>query len=217
MKYVNGIKDYRNNQGFWVRSETADGVKYLTNAGQLWNNVEARCNPLSAECARYPSYIGTQNHFKDFQQFAEWCQGSKGYQELDSSGNKYHLDKDLLFVIGESAERSYSVNSIFMPPRINQMLKFDVGDSDLPIGVADYDGYRYRMQYRDIHGKKTHGGIFDTQLEAHEAWLIEQVDIFSILATQQWQGGYSELGSRLGHLASVMRNHYDRSKEFKVD
>lgn len=218
MKYESGYKDYKSNQGFWVRSERVDGVKRLTNAGQLWNNIEARCNPLSAECTRYPSYIGTENHFEDFQHFAEWCQSQQGYQKLDESGNKYHLDKDLPFLIGESEVRAYSEHSLFIPPKFNQILKFNVGDSELPIGVTEYGDFEYRMQFRDLKtGRKVHGGIFALKEEAHEAWLTEQAHMLVEMATVAWQiENHQQLGAKLMELRIRMLNCLETNKEFKI-
>lgn len=145
----------------------------------LWNNIVARTNPESAECKRYPKYIGTQNLFESFDSFEQWCRGSEGFGLLDSDGNAYALDKDLAILSGDVEDKGYGQHCVFIPAKLNSVVKIVYGSGSQLPGITPYRGNRYRMQYRDIQGNKHHGGIYQTEQEAHKAWKRIQVEVFN--------------------------------------
>lgn len=145
----------------------------------LWNNIKARCNPDSAECKRFPKYLGTENWFNSFGEFSFWCVMSEGFGLLDDKGNSYALDKDLAILAGDATRKAYGEHCLFLPAKLNAVVKVAYGSKKQLSGVTPYRGGRYRMQYRDIDGNKHHGGIYETEQEAHKAWKKMQSEVFN--------------------------------------
>lgn len=145
----------------------------------LWNNINARSNPDSAECKRFPKYLGTENWFDSFEEFSSWCNMSEGFGLLDDKGNSYALDKDLAILAGDTDCKAYGEHCVFLPAKLNSVVKLVYGNKKQLPGVTPYIGDRYRMQYRDIDGNKHHGGIYETEQDAHKSWKKMQSVVFN--------------------------------------
>lgn len=145
----------------------------------LWGNINSRSNPDSAECRRFPKYIGTENLFESLEDFTEWCRSQEGFGLLDDAGNSYALDKDLAILAGDIESKAYGEHCVFLPSKLNAVVKVVYGNKDQLPGVTPYKTGRYRMQYRDILGIKHHGGIYETEQDAHRAWNSIQSVIFN--------------------------------------
>lgn len=176
----------------------------------LWNNINSRSNPDSAECKRYPKYIGTELWFKSFEEFSWWCHESEGFGLLDSSGNSYHLDKDLAILAGDIDHKAYGNHCVFLPTKLNSVVRLVHGDKKQLPGTTPYKGGRYRMQYTDIEGTKHHGGLFETEGDAHNAWQEVQSQVFN---------DASSLSLHLGLIkaARMFKQAANRFKELKID
>lgn len=174
----------------------------------LWGNINARTNPESAESKRFPKYVGTCNLFKSFEEFSWWCYVSEGFGLLDSNGNSYHLDKDLATLSGDIEFKAYGPHCVFLPTKLNSVVRTSYSKSSHMPGTTSYKDGRFRMQYTSIDGVKHHGGIFNTELEAHKAWNGIQSEVFN---------DASEYALRLGLIkaARMFKQAATRFKEFK--
>lgn len=134
--------------GRWVRTYRLDGIKYHTRASCLWGNIHTRTST-------HPRYRGVENHFQDFNSFAEWCQTQYGYGFVDDNGELWHFDKDLLGF-------HYSPETcVFMPKAVNNLIK-DLGD-----GVR-FKGAGYYARDASF-GVETHLGVFPSYEAARKA------------------------------------------------
>jgi hypothetical protein len=168
-KYINNAPDKKDGTGKWLRSYTEElYTKSLTRSGQLWVNMETRCGEKYQ--TTYPSYVGVENGFSGYQDFAEWCQVQDGY--LNKDGKRFwQLDKDLLV----PGNRVYSKETcMFVPNDVNTLFN-DSQDNGLKLGVGvySYDSSRFVATCRSV-GNKGYLGIFETEDAAHEAWRVEK-------------------------------------------
>ena len=124
---ANNAKDMKYVDGSWVKSFYVHPVQYRTSAYNLWMAVNRRCRGGKDN----PTYVGVENRFKDFQEFAEWCNSQPDYGRLDDKGNRWQLDKDLF-------GGYYSPETcVFIPAALNTLLKAAPAKlGDLPVGVT---------------------------------------------------------------------------------
>lgn len=121
--------------GKWVQKFSPEPcVTYSTRAGVLWTNFTQRCKEGGSLQKAVPAYKGSVNGFKDFQEFAEWCQGQIGYNNKDSRGHYWQLDKDILV----KNNKVYSPDTcVFIPKSLNCLLERRANDrGEYPIGVV---------------------------------------------------------------------------------
>ena len=87
---VPGVKrvffDFRDESGLFVPSFRENNVCYRSFARNRFTKLLERCNPNSRD------YRGSENHFSDFQEFAEWMVERKFYGLPE-----YSVDKDLFY------------------------------------------------------------------------------------------------------------------------
>ena len=109
---------------------------------------------------RYPSYASCRvcEEWKLFSQFRKWF--NEHYEE------GYDLDKDLF----SGDELIYSPQTcVFLPPEINKLIHRGNYSGKLKLGVAkERDKYRASI---NADGVKLHLGLFDSEDEAHEAYV----------------------------------------------
>lgn len=130
-------------------------------AYSTWQGMLQRCYDVKLH-KRYPTYIGCSvcDEWLFFQNFAEWFeQNYKEGLQLDKDlrihGNKIYSPDTCCFV-------SNKINNLF---HVNQTKN----KSGLLTGVTLQDG-RYRAQCNIGTGRR-HIGYFDTEKEAHKAYL----------------------------------------------
>ncbi|MNQ16308.1 hypothetical protein D3C85_293050 [compost metagenome] len=121
VRSVYNVPDMKGQDGQWISTYTVttetEYVQYWTRSFKLWVKVNGRCSDGYILKDR-PSYIKSENKFKDFQQFAGWCQEQEGYSNKDPNGKFWSLDKDLI-VEGNTA---YSPETcLFVPNDVNQL------------------------------------------------------------------------------------------------
>lgn len=169
-KQRSNVTDVKNADGFWVTSyrTVEEGLKYQnqTRAGVLWGGILNRTNDESKFCQRNTHYKGSTNLFKDFQEFAEWCQIQHGYLFKEDDGKFWCLDKDLL----DYKSKSYGPeNCLFIPRKINCFFRFN-NDRELPPGVSLYmGGPKYLASCSDGTRSRNLGYFYDP-MEAHLKW-----------------------------------------------
>lgn len=182
-KYVKRIivDDFKDSDGTWVKSYSKDGEYFTTRSYILWKSINCRCTDNSYAQSKNKNYLGSVNNFESFQLFTEWCNKQHGYNFKDSSGRYWQIDKDLK----SPGTREYSPETcLFVPNYINSLLMVkETKENALLLGVKIYDGNRFSAQiYTNL--KKKHLGVFETELEAHQAWQQEKLRyIKSIIST----------------------------------
>ena len=152
------------------------GTKYpskingvLTKEYDLWKSMLRRCYSDKYQKKR-PTYIGCEvsDNFKSYEYFYEWCHSQIGFSN-DGNGNPFHLDKDLLV----KGNKVYSEDScIFLPAEINTVLvKCTASRGDHLIGVSwNKTNKAFRAMVSKNKGKSEHLGLFNTELEAFNAY-----------------------------------------------
>ena len=174
---VSNVLDFKDGNGLWVRSyNPSTNIQHTTRAGSLWSGINMRCKVGGSCQARRPTYVGTTNGFKDFQEFAEWCQHQYGYVNKESNGKFWQLDKDLKI----QGNKVYSPETcIFVPNRINSLLtSCDSSRGSTPLGVCWHKGnMKFNSKCRDKINGRRDLGCFDSELEAHQAWQRYKIDL----------------------------------------
>ena len=104
------------------------------------------------------------DNFKSYEYFYEWCNKQIGF------GNEYwQLDKDLLV----KGNKVYSEDScVFLPKEINSLLtKSTASRGEYLIGVSWYKTNKaFISRVNKNKGKSEHLGLFNTELEAFNAY-----------------------------------------------
>lgn len=149
--------------GKWIRGKRVNKIWHNTWLGSKWSNLKSRCNKDYKLVKLNPCYEGCENHFTDFQDFAEWAVTQVGYAK------NTELDKDILF----KKNKIYSKSTcVFIPHKINTLLlRSDRGRGKWLIGVTKHnEESKFFLSSCKVNGKKTHIGLFKTELEAHIAY-----------------------------------------------
>ena len=134
---------------------------------ELWKSMLKRC--YSDTCKKkQPTYEGCEvsDNFKSYEYFYEWCQKQIGFNK-----EGWQLDKDLL----TKGNKVYSEDScIFIPREINQILvKSTASRGKYLIGVCwDKTKKAFKASVNKNKGKQAYLGLFNTELEAFNAYKI---------------------------------------------
>ena len=142
-----------------------------------WTEMLKRCYSPRYQEIR-PTYIGCSicGDWSVFSKFKSWM------EIQDWEGKE--LDKDILF----PGNKVYGpATCAFVDKRVNTFsTECDASRGKYMIGVSwDSVGNKFRARCRDGSGKQKHIGYFDTELEAHKAWLAFKLEQAKILAAEQ--------------------------------
>ena len=152
------------------------GTKYpskvngvITKEYGLWKRMLERCYSDYFK-KRNPTYIGcgVSDNFKSYEYFYEWCHKQIGFGN-DGNGNQFQLDKDLLI----KGNKVYSEDScVFIPSEINTLLiNCTASRGEYLIGVCWHNASKaFVSQISKNKGKREHLGVFNTELEAFNAY-----------------------------------------------
>ena len=169
------------------------GTKYLirvngilTKEYVLWRGMLQRCYYDTSK-KRNPTYEGCEvsDNFKSYEYFYEWCNNQIGF-----SNKKWHLDKDLLI----KGNKVYNENScVFIPNDINLLLtKREALRGEHLIGVYwDKTNKAFKAQVSKSKGKREHLGLFNTELEAFNAYKTAK-EIYIKELANKWEGKIDE-------------------------
>ena len=150
------------------------GAKYssrvsdvLTKEYVLWCDMLRRCYS-DAYKKRKPTYEGCEvsNNFKSYEYFYEWCNNQFGFNNED-----WQLDKDLLI----KGNKVYSeATCVFIPQEINKVLvKREASRGKYLIGVSwNKKASAFVARVNKNKGKREYLGLFNTELEAFNAYKI---------------------------------------------
>lgn len=160
-----GVPDFKDSDDRWVRTKmTTEGEFYVdrvTRAGALWGSIHRRIKVSE-------NYYGVTCDFRDFQEFASWCQTQVGYTELDDKGQVYEIDKDLLY----PEKRSYSASTCrFVPAEVNCIFNIsNKSRGELPLGVS-FHKQSGKFQASGRFGSKIkYLGLHQSISGAHAKW-----------------------------------------------
>ena len=142
---------------------TVDGVK--TKEYELWKDTLKRCYSDTYK-KKQPTYEGCEvsDKFKSYEYFYEWCNEQIGF-----NNEGWQLDKDLLI----KGNKVYSEDScVFVPKDINLLLtKRTASRGEHLIGVYwCKKGKAFKAQVSKNKGKQEHLGLFNTEIEAFNAY-----------------------------------------------
>jgi len=121
VRSVYNIEDFKTPSGLWGTTYTVttdiEYIQYWSRSFRLWVKINGRCSVGGYICNERPNYAGCLNLFKDFQEFACWCQTQEGYRNKDSNGKYWSIDKDII-----GSDGNYSPeNCCFIPNYVNQI------------------------------------------------------------------------------------------------
>ena len=142
-----------------------------------WESMLKRCYSTKYQ-ENYPTYEGCSvcedwlvfSNFKHWMENQDW-EGKELDKDLLIMGNKVYSPQVCVFV-------DQKINSFIIEPRASR--------GEYMIGVYWHkEKKRFRAQCRDGSGKNKHLGYFDTELEAHKAWLAFKLEQAKILAAEQ--------------------------------
>ncbi len=149
---------------------------------ELWQHMLQRCYSATLKKKR-PTYEGCEvsENFKSYEYFYEWCNKQVGFNNKD-----WQMDKDLLV----KGNKVYSEDTcIFIPSEINSLLtKSDKIRGKHPIGVYWCKTKNaFVAQVNKNKGKPDYLGLFDTELEAFNAYKTAKESFIKERANE-WKG-----------------------------
>ena len=180
--YGVGINDADYKVQEWITVEDGDGKKKRKLAWRCpfysrWTGMLERCYS-----ARFQEKCQT---YKGCSVYKDWLTFSKFKQWMETQDWECkHLDKDILF----HRNRVYSPETcVFVDGRVNSfVLECNASRGQWMIGVHwSKTNKRFIAGCRDASGKPKHLGYFDTELEAHQAWLKYKQELALQLAAEQ--------------------------------
>jgi len=144
---------------------------------QKWADMLKRCYSEKRK-EKYPTYkdCSVCQEWLTFSNFKEWM------EKQDWSGKA--LDKDILF----PGNKVYSAEKcVFISQKVNNFLTERQNDrGEWMIGVYWCKrGQKFQARCGDSKGKQQYLGVFDTELEAHKAWLDFKLKLAYQLAAEQ--------------------------------
>ena len=173
------------------------GTKYLSTVNgvrtkeyALWMDMLRRCysdtykkkNQTYTDCE-------VSNKFKSYEYIYECCNKQIGFN-VDGNGNQFQLDKDLLI----KANKVYSESTcVFLPKEINSVLtKCTASRGEHLIGVCWHNTNKaFVARVHKNKGKPKHLGLFNTEIEAFNAYKQAKENYIKELANK-WKGQIDE-------------------------
>ena len=165
-----------------IRYNTKVDGKHTTEYG-TWKNMLRRCYSEKGR-HKFQSYddCTVSENFKRYSYFYEWVNKQVGFNTVDDMGNIFQLDKDLL----SKGNKIYSETTcVFLPLEINIALAIkDSKHKKFHVGVR-----KNRNKYEVIcciNSKSTYLGVFNTEIEAFNAYKQAKENYLKQLA-EKWK------------------------------
>ena len=148
----------------------------------LWTSMLSRCYSDIFKKKR-PTYEGCEvsENFKSYEYFYEWCNKQVGFNNKD-----WQMDKDLLV----KGNKVYSENTcVFIPSEINSLLiNCTASRGEHLIGVYwSKTANAFVARVCKNKGKSEHLGLFNTELEAFNAYK-QAKEAFVKEQANKWKG-----------------------------
>lgn len=213
--------DIQDAHGRWIKSwSTPTGIagvyeQHRTLSSCRWNRINSRSNPNGREQRKNPTYIGTQNHFADFNEFVEWSRSEVGYnlkEETIKGIKNWAIDKDIL----SKGNKIYSPSTcLFVPTRVNTLIvSCGAARGEFPIGVYYISvKNRYTAECR-TDKKSKYLGCFTDPMEAHRAWQKAKIT-FGRTVADEYKNFHRKLYEGLNSWCDSIQNDYDNYRETK--
>ena len=139
----------------------------------LWKDMLKRCYSEKYN-NKYPTYknCSVEEYFLSFNNFYNFIRLLDGFGCVDSSGNLFQLDKDLLI----KGNKVYSRDTIcFIPREVNIFITDNKSKrGNYPIGVYFNKNRNTFSTSISINGKYNHIGVFDNPTDAFNAYKKEK-------------------------------------------
>lgn len=148
----------------------------------IWSAMIRRCYSDDS-LEKRPTYnnVNVCKEWHNFQNFAKWYKSQKKY------GGDYHIDKDLI----SSDSKSYSPESAcLIPSEINAVISIGYRHRVGSIGAYKTKKGRYQCFFGK-NGESFNVGTFDTEQEAHQAYVIAKEAYVKEVANK-WRGRIDE-------------------------
>lgn len=142
-----------------------------------WDSMLKRCY-YEKYREKHPTYVGCTvcEEWLTFSNFKKWME-KQNWQDK-------HLDKDILF----PGNKVYSPETcVFVDAKVNKFLtERGASRGEYMIGVNwDRKVNKFKALCGDGNGKQKHLGYFDSEIEAHHAWLAFKLEQAKVLANRQ--------------------------------
>ena len=180
--YGVGINDADYKTREYITVEGGDGKKKQKVVWRCpfysrWQSMLTRCYSHKLQ-EKHPTYIGCYvcDDWLTFSKFKQWMEK----QEWEGK----QLDKDILY----PQNKLYSPETcVFVDGRVNNFVtESNSSRGQWMIGVHWYKAKnKFQALCNDGSGKTKHLGYFDTELEAHQAWLKCKQEVALELAAEQ--------------------------------
>ena len=117
-----------------------------------------------------------------FQNFAAWCEGQTYYGEVDKSGSRYELDKDILV----KGNKIYSPDTCcFVPKELNLLLRNNLCKrGDLPVGVSYVKKRSLYLVTHKVRASTKFVGHFETAEDAFLAYKTSKECLIKRIANE---------------------------------
>lgn len=93
---MNADYDRKSKQGFWLPSWYENKKQVLSLSGRRWYRLKQRTLTDGSYQKHFPTYLGSECLFPDFNTFVEWSRDEFGYNSYTKTGRLWGLDKDIL-------------------------------------------------------------------------------------------------------------------------
>lgn len=153
----------------------------FTEEYRYYHNMFTRANnPKYGEVFKSYDGVYLTDEWRDFQEFANWCQTQVGF------GNQgWVLDKDIL----NTLNKEYGpTKCVFIPPIINSFIAIKNTNRELPLGVSwcESEG-KYKAYCAMINGKNKTLGRFNNPEEAFSSYK-EAKEQLAIVLSNTYKG-----------------------------
>lgn len=173
------------------------GSKYPTSMNgkkvreySLWLSILSRVYSKS-ERKSLSTYKGCEvsENFKSYEYFYEWCNNQVGFNSLDEKGKYFEIDKDLLI----KNNKVYSEDGcVFIPHSLNTLLvKSNSIRGEHLIGVCYNKKLNKYQANIKKYSKLVYMGLFDTELDAFNAYKVEK-ELYVKELAQKYQNDIDE-------------------------
>lgn len=181
--YVRNSPDIKGSDGLWKKTHCpVPNEHHTTRAYAIYKAMNQRCRNRD-------EYSDCTVGFKDFQEFAEWCQSQEGYLEV-CSGRFWQLDKDML----APERRVYSPDTcMFVPSDVNLFLSTRNNSEGLQGTCFSHTNKAGVAMYRATGISSL--GTFPSEVQAHNAWREWKLEVANTLVKKY--AGFPKLSEQL--------------------
>jgi hypothetical protein len=161
-------------------SKTSEGDN--TREYNVWLHMINRCNLGSRSQQVNSTYVGCEvtDEWRNYDNFHGWLMSNKYFNMRCANGHWYQLDKDLKI----RGNKLYSPETcLFIPRSINTFLtKRNKLRGEYLIGVYKYANKYRAMISNPLTGKNEHIGLFESEIDAFNAYKDRKENISRVLA-----------------------------------